>query len=92
MNRPALRLVTPTTRTRKRPTAESVTNHMNRARRSGRTLSLDLADAARRLAVDALAVASLGDAVSPGIRDDASRTAAALVGFADRVTRLAGRR
>jgi hypothetical protein len=93
MNRPALRLVTATApampRPRNAPTPESVAAHLKRARSSGRALSLDLAAAARRVAVDALGVASLGDAVAPGIREDASRTAAALAAFAARVERLA---
>lgn len=75
---------------RNAPTPESVAGHLKRARSSGRTLSRELATAARRVAADALAVASLGEAVHPGVRDDARRTAAALVAFADRVERLAG--
>lgn len=74
---------------RAKPTPETVTTHLRRARNSGRVLSLDLAESARREAADALAVASLGDAVPAGIRDDARRQAAALAGFADRVSRLA---
>lgn len=96
MNRPALRLVSetaaPIKRRRNAPTVASAATHLARARNSGRTLSLELAASARRLAVEALAVASLGDAVAPGVREDATRTAAALVAFADRVQRLAGSR
>ena len=75
---------------RKPPTPESVINLSARLKRSGRVLSLDLAEKAKALAADALAVASLPvDAVPVGVRDDASRTAAALVAFAQRVERLA---
>ena len=93
MNKPALRLVPDTRPARKpraKPTPDSVLQLSQRLKRSGRALSLDLAEKAKALAADALAVSTLPlDAVSPGVADDARRTAAALVAFAQRVERLA---
>lgn len=84
MNRPALALVdTPPA------SPEAVARMIAAAKASGRALSLDLASKAKTLAADALMIASLGDAVLPGVRDDAGRTAAVLVAFAERVERLA---
>lgn len=93
MNKPALRLVPetrPARKSRAKPTPESICKLSARLKRSGRVLSLDLAEKAKALAADALAVASLPvDAAPHGVREDASRTAAALVAFAQRVERLA---
>lgn len=84
MNAPRLSLIeTPPA------SAEAIARLLSAAREGGKALSLDVAESAKRLALDCLAIDNLGDAARPGVREQSARMALALVAFAQSIERLA---
>jgi hypothetical protein len=84
MNRTALALVpTPPA------SADAVALLLRGAKEGGRALTMTAADDARQLAARCVALAAMGDAVTPGVRQQASAIATALENFATRAEALA---
>lgn len=69
--------------------AEAVRLLLNGAKEGGRALAMSAADDARQLAARCLALSTMGDAVTPGARQQASAIATALENFATRIEALA---
>lgn len=67
---------------------EAVARLMAAAKTAGRALSLDLAERSKVLALEAMGIAALGEAVPAGVHEQAARIAQHLTAFAANVETL----